>query len=379
METRVLFIFYIIGTILLMSCSGKHSVDNSTTSSDSSSVFVSLSAEQTEYAGIVTTVIQKQVISDIIDCGGEIITGPNQEAMVSPPMKGYLRTINVQSGDYIEKGKVLAMLEHPGYVDLQQQFLAIKSQYDFYKEDFKRQGELSLENAASIKKMQQAENEFRKIEAQFYSLKKHLSFIGINPDSLTVENIRSTIYLRAPLSGYITNIEGYIGKFCPEEKSLFHIVSTHQLLLRITVDEKDISKVRLGQKTDFSISGDTVTTYKAIVRSVAHIIDDNNTIRIHANILDKSKDLMPGMFVKASILVNTDTVYALNNEAIFDKDGQHCIFIKTGNNTYQLTNIETGRESDNFTEVLQTGISLNNSAIVSSGAGYLFSKYLKEE
>lgn len=379
METRAIHILSIAGFLLLLSCSGKHVEDDSTAGPDTSSMYVTLSPEQIEYAGITTSIIQKHEIADIIECNGNIEADPNQEAMVSPPMKGYLKKIHAHIGEFVSKGKVLAILEHPGYVDLQQEFLEVKSQYEYYKQDFKRQGELSLENAASIKKMQQAQNEFHKIEAQLFSLKQHLAFIGINPDSLLVENIQSHILLVSPISGYITQIEGYLGKLCLEEESLFHIVSTNASLIHLNVYEKDASKVQIGQEINFSVISNTEATYKAKVKAVARAIDDRKTISIHAGILEKSKEIMPGMFVKASILVNSDSVYALNEEAIISKNGESYIFSKIDSTTFEPLLIEVGRRSNNLAEILNTNTKIKEAEIVSSGAYYLFSEYLKEE
>lgn len=378
METKTIHILCIAG-LLFFSCSGKRDKNDSVVVTDSSSQFVTLTPEQIKYAGISTTSIQRHVIADIIECNGNIEADPNQEAMVAPPMKGYLKKIHSHIGEFVSKGKVLAILEHPGYVDIQQEFLEVKSQYEYFKEDFKRQGELSLENAASIKKMQQAQNEFHKIETRLFSLKKHLEFIGINPDSLLVENIQSHILLVAPISGYITQIEGYLGKLCLEEESLFHIVGSKASLLHLKVYEKDAAKVQIGQEINFSIISNTETTYKAKVKTVARAVDESKTVSIHAGILQVSKGIMPGMFVKASILVNSDSVYALNEEAIISKNGESYIFSKIDSTTFEPLLIEVGRRSNNLAEILNTNTKIKEAEIVSSGTYYLFSEYLKEE
>ena len=379
METRILHILCITGLLFLMSCSGKSVPEDSNTTIDSSPGYVVLSPDQISHAGITTTIMEKYFMADIIECNGSIEADPNHKAMISPPLKGYLKKITVHIGEFVKKGNVLAELEHPGYIDLQQEFLMVKSQYDYYKDDFKRQGELSLENAASIKKMQQAQNEFRKIEAQFYSLKKHLAFIGINADSLKVENLRSEIKLVAPISGYITQIEGNIGKLCPEEEAIFQIVGTYGALLHLKVYEKDAINVKIGQEINFSIISNAETTFIAEVKAAARAIDDSKTVSIHARIKGSSDYLMPGMFVKASILVNSDSVYALNEESIISKNGKEYILIKTDSTAFKPLAIETGRKTNRMTEILNVDAQMKDSEIVSSGAYYLFSEYSEEE
>ena len=69
------------------------------------------------------------MISDIIFCGGTIEASPNHEAYVSVPINGYMKKILKHIGEYVKEGQVLAILEHPDYIDLQRDFLETKSQY----------------------------------------------------------------------------------------------------------------------------------------------------------------------------------------------------------------------------------------------------------
>jgi len=149
----VLFCFICIS---ILSCSIKQTDDDVAARKENDQII--LSSDQLAQADIKTGHIRKQMISDIIFCGGTIEASPNQQAYVSVPMNGYLKKILVHIGEYVQKGRVLAILEHPDYIDLQREFLETKSQYDYYKEDFQRQGELSLENATSLKTMQLAQN-----------------------------------------------------------------------------------------------------------------------------------------------------------------------------------------------------------------------------
>lgn len=370
---------YLVSLFILLSCTGNQTDETTGSVNDSTSSIVSLSPEQLEYAGITTTRLQKRLISEIVECNGSIEADPNQIAMISPPMKGYLKKILVHMGEFVTSGSVLAILEHPGYVDLQQEYLEVKSQYNYYKEDFKRQGELSLENAASIKKMQQAQNEFRKVEARYYSLKKHLDFIGINADSLHVDNIRTYTELIAPISGYVTHIDGHIGKLCVEEKSIFHVVGPRASLLHLNVYEKDAIKVNIGQEIIFSTISDKKNNYRAKVNAVARALDESKTVSIHGQILDTSGDLLPGMFVIANILVNSDSVYAINNDAIITKNDNSYIFTKSDSLTFKPIIIKAGQSSDDYTEILEANEEIKKSEIVFSGAYYLFSKFLENE
>ncbi len=361
----------------IISCSQKSSDETEIVDTTNIDI-ISLSPDQLIEAGIKTEYIKKQLIADIIFCSGTIEASPNQEAYVSVPINGYMKKILIHIGEYVKKGQVLAILEHPDYIDLQRDFLETKSQYIYYKEDFKRQGELSLENATSLKTMQQAQNEFRKIEARYFALKEHLEFIGINTDSLFVDRIRSSILLKAPISGYLTKSEAKIGQLFTTEMPVFQIISNSDAVLHLKVFESEAWKIEKGQNIEFSIAHDQNKKYKAVLTASTKSVDENNTINLHARIIDMDNNLMPGMFVKAKIIVNVDSVYALNNQAIVKSNESHFIFIKSDSTNFTPRKIEIGRISNDFSEIASMSSDLMKAEIVTSGAYYLQSKITEE-
>ncbi len=374
---KIQLLLFCLMSIAIFSCSKKHALDNPPANVTDTNL-IRLSAGQVEMAGIKTGYIKKHLISDIIYCSGSIEADPNEQAYVSAPMNGYMKQISVYIGDYVRKGQNLAMLEHPNYIELQKEYLETKSQYDYYKEDFKRQGELSLENATSLKKMQMAQNEFRKVEASFYALKEHLEFIGIDTDSLYVDKIKSSILLRSPISGYITKVNGKIGQLCTPEMPVFEIIENKNALLHLKVFEMDADKVRKGQSIEFNAINDPTKTYQAIIRATTRSVDENNTINLHAMIIDADKSLLPGMYVKAKILVDTDSVFALINQAIVEYNNSYFIFEKLDGTAFKLHEITTGRTSDILTEIEPVNSDVLDAEIVISGAYYLQSR-LQEE
>lgn len=377
MKNRILYIVF-VALIGYSSCSRKTQEETEQTNSDSVLVVV-LTHEQLQYAEIETGTISKELVSDVVECNGSVEADPNNQAMVSVPLRGYIKKILVHIGDYVQKNELLAILEHPEYIKLQQEYLEVKSQYEYYKEDFKRQGELTLENATSLKIMQQAQNEFNKTEARFFALKKQLQLLGINPDSLTVYTMTSEIALRSPISGYITDVNGQIGKLCAEENPVFSVVGTQNTILHLKVYEKDALQISTGQLIEFSLISQPDHNYRAKIRAATRSIDEYNTINLHAAILDASKDIFPGMYVSARILVSADSVYSLPSEAIVNSEGTNYIFRKTDSLHFEPISVSIGRNYNNRYEIVNPVPVLMDSEIVISGAYYLFSELNKEE
>ena len=377
MKNNISFIALVV-LLVLNACSNKKQAEQEESSTDSVNI-VMLTKDQMNYAEIETGKFTHELLTDRVECNGSVEADPNQKATVSAPIRGNIKKILVHIGDYVKQGEILAILAHADYVKLQQEYLETKSQYEYYKEDFKRQGELTLENAASMKTMQQARNEFNKTEARLFALKKQLHFIGINPDSLTVNTMTSEIALRSPITGFITEVNGQIGMLSTEEDHIFRIVGIQNAILHLKVYEKDALLVSPGQLVSFSIISQPDKNYSAKIKAATRSVDENNTINIHAKILDNSKDILPGMYVNAHILVSADSVYALPDEAIVTSERVGYIFLQIDSLHFEPVEVQIGRKYKNYSEILNCSPELLKSDVVTSGAYYLFSELNKED
>lgn len=359
---------------VLSACHGENRLepkDHAVHDSMSSHSIVTLSPEQIEMAGITTGTMEAMKLGSLIECSGTIEAPPENIAHVTIAVGGLVKSFPHRSGDYVGAGQLVAVLEHPDYIRLQQDYLETKSQLDYYREDFKRQGELTVENAASVKTMQQAQVSFRSAEVRLFALKNQLQLIGIDADSLHIGNISSTVSLRAPISGVITNIHVYIGKFVGPEQMVCEILSKAGLFLQLDVYEKDIHLISRGQPVEFSLLSDPGRRYRAEVKNILPVIDPlNHAFRINARILRAEPVFNPGMYIKAYISTGEHDCLTLPAAAIVDDNEEHAVFVETVNG-FERVVIGTGITGNGRTEITDYPPRLQESAIVLDGAYYL--------
>ncbi|MCK5028024.1 MAG: efflux RND transporter periplasmic adaptor subunit [Bacteroidales bacterium] len=367
-------LLYLLSLILIISCSSNETQNTSENSeevsSDNSSI--TLSDEQVVIAKIETGKIIKQKISETIECTGTIEVPPENTASVSPIIGGFIKTLNFYPGDFVKEGAVLATLQHPDFIQLQQQYLEAKSQVDYYQEEYKRQGELTVENAASIKKMQKAKADYLTSEANYKSLKAQLELLGVNPIKIEKEDFETEFKLFSPISGTVSKLNANKGLLVNPENPVYEIINDEYLFLNLNVFEKDIQKVSLGQKINFSLLNDP-KKFEAKVKRIGIGIEENNrTTTVHSITEKKNSKLRPGKFVSASILINERESYTLPSEAIVTFNDESYIFIRI-ENTFKTVKVKPGIEKNNLYEITETNNELLNAEIVIKGTYYLSS------
>ena len=340
---------------------------------------IELRTDQINLAEIKTGKIEKRLVSETVNCTGTIEVPPNNKATVIAPMGGYVKRTFFVTGNYVKKGALLAVLEDPEYINLQEQFLEAKNQIAYYKEDFKRQGELAIENAASLKKMQLAQADYGTIEARYMALKAKLEFMGIDPDSLYADGITSTLNIYAPISGYITEMNANLGKYVSARDMLYQVINKEHLHLHLKVFEKDIHKIRPGQKIHFTTFYNPDHDYTGEVYTLGQMVDEEqHVVDVHGHIDGREDIFIQGLFVNAKIILDKDSVYALPSDAVIKSNAENFVFERVGN-LFRKTPVNIGSSMEEYMEIKNVSDSLLRADIVVAGAYYLNAELEKQE
>jgi cobalt-zinc-cadmium efflux system membrane fusion protein len=362
---------------LFLSC--KHKTDENTAliNTDTSCCYVP-DAGSASQSAIGTLQISEYPFIDTLYFEGITEPDPNYQRLVSAPMKGFLKAIHVHCGQQVGKGELLAVLEHPGYAQLQFEFLEVKARYEYFKQDYARQGELGLELATSLKNVQKAQRDFSVTESEYYALKKQLEYIGIIADSIRTDNITSTIRITSPIEGMVTFENLVAGKLFDGDEPLFLITDRSRLVISYSVLQADLSKIKQQSVLSFTIPVDTSQVYTAtILSSFSPTDEDDGKLTLYAGYINGEQQVNPGMKVNV-FLIRTDTVFAIPAEAIISYTGRNYVFISEKEGCFRLLEINTGRKQKGRIEIRDVTPFLLNNNIVCSGKEALTAFHTKK-
>ena len=229
---------------------------------------------------------------------GTLVIPSSDMVLITSQSAGLLKTVSFPSGSYVKKGEVLAIIENIEFLKLQQQYLEAKSEFFYYSEDLKRQGGLAIENATSVKKMQQAQRDYQTSEIRFRSLEKQLTLIGFNTDSLDADHLKSDIALHATVSGYIDKINVHRGNQISAGETVFVIVRKYEPLIAFEMPEEFYPKLKTGNQVEFCFPADSLVLYKARITFINRQTDaSRHLVKAWAIPLISSPRFVPGMQV----------------------------------------------------------------------------------
>lgn len=357
------------------------------------SAMVELTAEQFKTADIRFGNISERTLSGTIKVNGVLDVPPQNLVTISAPYGGFLKNTEMLQGMRVKKGQAIATIEHPDYIQLQQDYLENKSQLEYLQEEYERQKSLADENVSSKKSYQNAKAQYESTRARVMGLKAKLEMIHINVSELESGKIRSTVSLTSPINGYVTEVRVNIGAYVNATDVLFKIVDTDHLHAELTVFEKDITKIALGQKVRFKLANES-TERMATIYLIGREISPDRTVRVHCHLDKEDRELIPGLYLTAWIETAIHKVQALPEKAIVDYEGKKYIFIETEEAEegkekeeekeepyhFKMIEVQAGVNEYGYTEViLPEGTDGKSWKVVTEGAYDLLSKMKNNE
>jgi cobalt-zinc-cadmium efflux system membrane fusion protein len=317
---------------------------------------------QLDYTSIVTKDIKQEIL-----LSGTIDVPPQNLISVSAKMGGYLKSTHLLPGMKVNKGEVLAVMEDPTYIQLQEDYLSCKNRLSLAENEFRRQKELNQSKASSDKILQQSESAFIHERILLKSLSERLKILGINPERLTEDNISRFVNINSPVSGYVAKVNVNIGKYVTPSEIMFEVVDVSDIHLNLYVYEKDIPYLNVGQKVIAYSNQQPNKVFPGEIILVGHSLSEERMTEVHCHFEKYDRSLLPGMFMNAKVETAKMPLPTLPEDAIVRFENKQYVFVSKNSNTFEMVPVKTGASSEGFTVIEDTS-ALSNQKIVQNGA-----------
>ncbi|MDD5456330.1 MAG: efflux RND transporter periplasmic adaptor subunit [Candidatus Margulisbacteria bacterium] len=175
------------------------------------------------------------------------------------------------------------------------------------------------------------------------------------------EDVYKPIPLLAPINGEVIAVNFNAGQAVGLSDEL--IVLSDHLIVKAQVDETDIGKIKLGQKTNIYLDAypNDIVTGKVIHISYESTVVNNVTIYEVEIILDKTPAFFrSGMSANINILVKDKKhVLTLPLTAIQEEGNKKFVLVQNGKNPAEKVRIKIGLMDDTKAEII-SGLNENN-------------------
>jgi membrane fusion protein, heavy metal efflux system len=312
---------------------------------------VELTAAQLKNAQINIGKAEKRTLKGILKVNGVVDVPPQNLVSVSVPLGGYLKKTDLLPGMPVKKGQILAIVEDAVYVQLEQDYLTADARLEYLQQELARQTELSDQKINAGKTLQQVQNEVKMQQILKKGLSEKLRLIGLNPDVLTENSLTRSVTILSPINGYVSKVNVNIGKYLAPMDVPFQLVNTDDIHANLTVFERDISKLKIGQKVKITLPNAPEKAYFAEIILIGRDLNANRAVEVHCHFVPNEPKLAPGMFLSADIETTETDALTVPSEAVVRFENKHFIFIEKSEGKYEMREVTLGVADKNFQQI----------------------------
>ncbi len=342
---------------------------------------VELTDAQFKNANLTLGKPEIRTLKSILKVNGKADVPPHNLVSVSFPMGGFLKSSNLLEGTPVRKGQVLAVLEDQSFIQIQHDFLTEQTKLELAQSELARQQELSKENINAAKTLQKAQIDVRLQQINVRSLAEKLRLLGVAPENLTPENITRTVALHSPISGFVSKVNVNPGKYVAPSDVLFELVNPDDIHASLTVFERDLPKIRIGQVVKVTAPNLPGLVFSAKIILISRTLDEQRATLVHCHLDRDDHRLVPGMFLNADIETTETGALTVPNEAILRFENRFFMFAAADDERhFEMLEVKTGAAEGDFQQITAAdGADLSAKNLVLKNAYSLLGKMKNTE
>ena len=264
---------------------------------------------------------------------------------IMPQQGGRIRKINVEVGDYVTKGQILAEMDR-----LQLDQTALQIQND--EIEYARLKALFEEGGVSQSDFEAAE-------------------LGYKLRKSSYANLEENTILRSPITGFVTARNFDKEDMYSMTAPIFTVQQVTPVKLLVGVSESEYTKVTKGDEVTVTVDALPGRTFTGKVGRLYPTINPaTHTFQAEITVPNADRVLRPGMYARVTITYGTNHSIVIPDQAIVKQEGtgQRYVFILRDETTVSFVPVTLGRHIGTEYEILE-GLSEGDRVVAKGQTG----------
>jgi len=322
---------------------------------------VKVSAEQLASLNLGHYLVQRGSLKDTMEYPVEIHFDPNRVAHLTPRVSGVVSQVRFGLGDRVKKGDILATLESRELGMANSAYLAGLSRQRLREKTFAREKRLWERKISAEQDYLAAELELQESRIETEMARQALLALGITEDSLKQlaenKNALNRYAMVAPFDGIIIKQHITLGEVLKDSSKAFVMIDSDRVWAMAQIFERDIRRIKPGQRTAITISAFPGETFVGEIDYVGSQLDEASRTVVARVILSSPENkLRAGMFGRLTLFVEQDLkmsdTFLLPRAALQRSHDGFVVFKQEGEGVYEQVKVQLVSEAKDFAEVI---------------------------
>jgi cobalt-zinc-cadmium efflux system membrane fusion protein len=328
---------------------------------------------------LTTAEVKRLTVPEVLVLNGQIEPDETLTTPVISPMPGRVEQAKAQLGEMVKKGQMLAEVRSDEVATVETDLLkdVISMDADIAENDvdyrldksvYDRKAGLLGEGIAARADVEAAKRDLDRATAAREALvtkrtaivtsaSERLRLFGVSQKEvdrlLRTKHIDNTFEIYSPRTGVISNRDADLGQLIDNSHSLFVVSDLSKVWLMADVYEKDIQRIRVGDRTKVSIDSFPDKTFTGVVDYMASdVTPETRTLKVRVRVDNPELLLRPKMFARVAVQTGERTIVAIPAESLQKTGETYVTYVRTGENRYRERKVDVGHSYGDFVEVV---------------------------
>src|ERR1700733_8353838 len=339
-------------------------------------------------------------LSSTLTVAGEF--QPYQEVELHAKVSGYIRRINVDIGDRVKNGQVIATLEVPGLtaqvagsqaevrhsqseIERAQSGVALaEANYAAIHAAYTRLSEASKQRPGLVAEQELDDSRARDLDAQAKinvaksALEATEEQLGISQaDNQRVQSLKDYCVVTAPFTGVITMRYADVGSLIQagtasntQSTPVVKVAQSDLLRLRMPVPEEDVPLIKIGGDVQIKLQATGRVISGQIVRFTRELATSTRTMLAEVDVPNPDLSLSTGMTAETTIVLQQkENVLTVPVNAVLNADTKPWVLAVDANNKVEKVPVTLGIQGPDRVEITH-GLTEHQQVIVSGQSNY---------
>ncbi|HTO70155.1 MAG TPA: efflux RND transporter periplasmic adaptor subunit [Myxococcota bacterium] len=358
-------------SLALAGC-GRHAAELPAPEPKVSGASVSLPAPSPQLASLATERALTAKPS-ALQLNGRLAWDDDATVRVYSAFGGRVTRVDVQIGQFVHRGDVLAEVASPDYGQAEADAHSATSALRLAERTEARAKDLFDHDAASRRDLDAAEADLDRAKAERERAVARLSAYGAKEGA-----VDGTFALRSPIDGEVVERNLSPGQEVRPDQilagtpaltaPLFTVTDPTRLWVVLDVSEHDAPLLRAGQPCVLRTHMADEGTFPARIAVVSQFLDPTTrTVKARGTVANDDRQLRAEMLVTVEVAPDSErTVQEVPSRAVFLEGENHFVFVDGGNGRFERTRVEIGAEREGWLQIRE-GLA-SGSSVVTDGA-----------
>jgi len=299
---------------------------------------VILDAEDYKVSDIIAEPVEQGAIEQMVEAPGEVQLPPTQNAQITPPIAGIIRSVNKVTGENVRTGESLCSIESAELGTARAELQSALAERVVAERAYERWKQLYEKGLRSQTEVWTTEAEFTRAKLRVEAAVARLRALGQNAraDQLDAGTLSNRYELRSPISGSVLQQQLSIGQNVESKDVLFTVGDLRSVWVTASVSERDLPHLRTGMKA-IVVPAQSEGLLEGHVQYIAQQADpQTRTVPVRIVVQNKAKSagpgqfiLTPGMFANVRFVTGKSSpTLTVPLEAVQELNGKHIVFVQ---------------------------------------------------